>query len=298
MSSNNKAESKRQPSPAYAALTLFQMTLSGVIIALGINVFLFTPEYYGGAFIGGAITMLLSIYRLIILVIRWVGSNNQHILKHKRKLTFLTIAFSIFSFTTGLVAVNTDGIAAYLLLKIEYNQCAYTPVSLANPCSNPDCPDIHLPNNTCYCCYILEGYPGGRCSVSYLLGAQYYYSSVNSCYDIQSTLMVLLFLLSGLHLLNATLSAVGVFITRPVKIVDKKNKFIYKAMKKILVNKEKINKNDIEINREEARENENIGENEDDVNVIQTKENEVIMECQSLLETKETDNEKILNNTI
>lgn len=122
--------------------------------------------------------------------------------------------FSTLCFIASVCAAITDIIAAFLLQQVDFTYCAYTDVSTLSPCANPECSSVRFPRNTCYCCQIMEGLKHD-CDVTLLTGRQYYYSEVDSCFDIAIWLRVKLAILVILHIVNAVFDIASLCKTSP-----------------------------------------------------------------------------------
>ena len=140
------------------------------------------------------------------------------------------VLLSIMSLIVSLIASIIDGIAAYLLLTIDFSKCFYTKSSMFNECEHPDCTAIEFPDNTCYCCYIMEQFEQNQCSIPFLLGRQHYYSNVNSCSDIAGDLLLVLVIVVILHIFNCVLSAISIFQTNPITMSNAREKINYVAL--------------------------------------------------------------------
>ena len=116
-----------------------------------------------------------------------------------------------------------DIIAAYLLQRTDFNQCAYTSVNATVSCSSPVCSSLTLPARTCYCCYLYDSLTEGGCNTPMYLARQTYFSGVDSCSDITTTLQPMLSAMGGINLLASIISMVYVFQTNPIVYSDKED---------------------------------------------------------------------------
>ena len=118
---------------------------------------------------------------------------------------------SIICFTSCLIGVILDFMAAYLLHRTDFTQCAYTSSSATVTCPSPTCPNITLQARTCYCCYLYASRTQGGCHTPMYLAKQTYFSGVNSCSDISNTLKLMLSSVGAVNLAAAIVSVVCVF---------------------------------------------------------------------------------------
>ena len=106
--------------------------------------------------------------------------------------------------------------AAFLLQRTNFTQCAYTNNGTTVSCASPVCPNLELQARTCYCCYLYDYRTNGGCSTPLLLAKQTYFSGVDSCSAISNTLQPMLSAMGGLNLLAAIISMVYVFQSNPI----------------------------------------------------------------------------------
>ena len=125
------------------------------------------------------------------------------------------IALNCVCLVAFICAFLTDSIGAFLLQQVNFQFCSHTRQSITSPCDKIECSAIRFPQNTCFCCHIMEGIKSS-CQVSLLTGRQYYYTEVESCAEIAVGLRIKLILLTILHTTNAIICIAGIFITSPI----------------------------------------------------------------------------------
>ena len=106
--------------------------------------------------------------------------------------------------------------AAFLLQRTDFTQCAYTSSVMMVSCASPVCPNLQLQASTCYCCYLYNTRTKGGCDTPLLLAKQTYFSGVDSCSAITSTLQPMLSTMAGLNLLAAVMSMIYIFQSNPI----------------------------------------------------------------------------------
>ena len=106
--------------------------------------------------------------------------------------------------------------AAFLLQRTDFTQCAYTSSVMMVSCASSVCPNLRLQASTCYCCYLYDTRTKGGCDTPLLLAKQTYFSGVDSCSAIISTLQPMLSTMAGLNLLAAVMSMVYIFQSNPI----------------------------------------------------------------------------------
>ena len=119
-------------------------------------------------------------------------------------------------FTACVIGAILDIMAAFLLQRTDFTQCAYTSSAIMVSCASPVCPNLQVQANTCYCCYLYDTRTKGGCDTSLLLAKQTYFSGVDSCSAITSTLQPMLSTMAGLNLLAAVMSMVYIFQSNPI----------------------------------------------------------------------------------
>lgn len=119
-------------------------------------------------------------------------------------------------FTACLIAAILDFMAAFLLQRTDFTQCAYTSSNTTVSCASPICPSLELHARTCYCCYLYDSRTKGGCNTPLLLAKQTYFSGVDSCNDVTDTLQPMLSAMGGLNLVAAIISMVYVFQSNPI----------------------------------------------------------------------------------
>ena len=126
----------------------------------------------------------------------------------------ISSTLSIMCFISCLIGTILDFLAAYLLHRTDFTQCAYTSSSTTVPCSSPACPSITLQARTCYCCYLYASRTQGGCHTPMYLAKQTYFSGVESCSDISNTLKLMLSSVGAVNLVAAIVSVIYVFQNR------------------------------------------------------------------------------------
>lgn len=136
------------------------------------------------------------------------------------------IVISTLSLLACVSAEVVDTIALFLLQQIDFSYCSFTDTSILSPCANPKCSSVRFPSKTCYCCQIMEGASGDKCTVKLLTGRQYYYSEVDSCTEIAVWLKIKLLVLVILHVVNGVMCVIGMCRTSPTIPIYKTEKGI------------------------------------------------------------------------
>ena len=126
----------------------------------------------------------------------------------------ISSTLSVVCFISCSIGTILDFLAAYLLHRTDFTQCAYTNSTATVPCSSPTCPSITLQARTCYCCYLYASRTQGGCHTPMYLAKQTYFSGVESCSDISNTLKVMLTNVGAVNLAAAIVSVVYVFQNR------------------------------------------------------------------------------------
>ena len=106
--------------------------------------------------------------------------------------------------------------ASFLLQRTDFTQCAYTSNATTIFCTSPVCPNLEVQARTCYCCYLYDHRTKGGCSTQLLLAKQTYFSEVESCNTVTSTLQPMLSAMGVLNLLAAIISMVSIFQSNPI----------------------------------------------------------------------------------
>ena len=125
------------------------------------------------------------------------------------------VTLSCICVVASVGATIQDSLAAFLIQQTDFKHCVHTKSSTLSPCDRTDCTDIVFPQNTCFCCYIMEGI-GSDCKLSLLTGRQFYYSEVDSCTEIAVSLLIQLIILAILHVLVLFVSIAGMCKTSPI----------------------------------------------------------------------------------
>ena len=113
--------------------------------------------------------------------------------------------------------------AAFLLQRTDFTQCAYASSATTVPCASPVCPNLEVQARTCYCCYLYDHHTREGCDTPLLLAKQTYFSGVDSCSAITSTLQPMLSTMGGLNLLAAIISMVYIFQSNPIVYQERRN---------------------------------------------------------------------------
>lgn len=119
-------------------------------------------------------------------------------------------------FTACVIGAILDIMAAFLLQRTDFTLCAYTSSATTIFCTSPVCPNLEVQARTCYCCYLYDYRTKGGCGTPLLLAKQTYFSGVDSCSAITSTLQPMLSAMGGLNLLAAIMSVVYIFQSNPI----------------------------------------------------------------------------------
>lgn len=106
--------------------------------------------------------------------------------------------------------------AAFLLQRTDFTLCAYTSSATTISCTSPLCPSLEVQPRTCICCYLYDTRTKGGCETPLFLAKQTYFSGVDSCSAITSTLQPMLSAMGGLNLLAAVMSMVYIFQSNPI----------------------------------------------------------------------------------
>ena len=129
----------------------------------------------------------------------------------------ISSTISVACFTGCLIGAILDLMAAYLLHRTDFTQCAYSSSNTTVSCPSPICPTLTLQPRTCYCCYLYTSRTGGNCNTPMYLAKQTYFSGVESCSDISDTLQPMISTMGALNLAAAIVSVVYVFQNRPIQ---------------------------------------------------------------------------------
>ena len=126
-------------------------------------------------------------------------------------------------FTTCVIGAILDIMAAFLLQRTDFTLCAYTDSATTVFCASPVCPNLEVQARTCYCCYLYDHRTKGGCDTPLLLAKQTYFSGVDSCSVITSTLQPMLGAMGGLNLLAAIMSMVYIFQSNPIAYQEQRD---------------------------------------------------------------------------
>ena len=126
----------------------------------------------------------------------------------------ISSTLSVMCFISCSIGTILDFLAAYLLHRTDFTQCAYTSSSATVSCSTPICPNITLQARTCYCCYLYDSRTQGDCETTMYLDKQTYFSGVESCSNISNTLPLMLSSVGAVNLGAAIVSVIYVFQNR------------------------------------------------------------------------------------
>lgn len=126
---------------------------------------------------------------------------------------------------TTIPAAIMDMLAAYMLHQTEFSRCLHTgDTDLAVDCDSTTCPYLHLPPNTCYCCYLYHHRKTRGCHTPFLLDKPTYYEGVESCSVLSDRLNPMLTIVGLLCIVSTALNIIFLFKNRPVRYYVKNEK--------------------------------------------------------------------------
>lgn len=114
--------------------------------------------------------------------------------------------------------------SSYMLYRTDFSRCLHTDTHLAVDCDTGICPNLKLPPNTCYCCYLYRDRKTKGCDTPFLLDKSAYFVGVESCDVIPQQLYPMVTTVGLLCLLSTILNFVFLFKSRPVQYYVKSEK--------------------------------------------------------------------------